>query len=99
MSYHKLLNMIEEIKEKLTDNQYKTILEEISSLNNDYNVLKEGKKETYLRLSARNDAIKNSLNRLKDNFISLSVKHFNLRQICENCSCIHSSIESDSDDE
>jgi len=68
-NFHTLLNHIEEVKEKLTDNQYKTILEEISSLNNKYNNLKDAKRMMYLNYNTKNEELKHSFNRLKDNFI------------------------------
>jgi len=98
-NFHTLLNHIEEVKEKLTDNQYKTILEEISSLNNKYNNLKDAKRMMYLNYNTKNEELKHSFNRLKDNYISLSIKHFNLQLLCDTCSISHEDVEDSESDE
>ena len=92
--YHKLLNLIEEIKEKLTDKEYKDILDETMGLKNAYEIVVASKKEIYSRLTRQNEAKNQELDKLKNHFIMLSVRHFHLQDICR-CNM----EEEDSDDE
>jgi hypothetical protein len=79
--------MIENVKEKLNDNDYKTILDEIASLHLGYTNLQDAKKHSYIRLSHKYEQINQRYNKLKNHFIALTVKHFNI-QVCNDCSCL-----------
>jgi len=82
-----MLEHIENVKEKLTDQEYKTIVDEIASLQLGYSNLQEGKRHSYIRLSHKNDKLTYRYNKLKNHFIALSVKYFNI-QVCNDCSCL-----------
>ena len=86
-NYHKILLMIENVKEKLNDNEYKTILDEIAALHLGYTNLQEAKKHSYIRLTHKHDKMTYRYHKLKNHFIALSVKHFNIN-VCNDCSCL-----------
>jgi len=97
-NYHKILLMVENIKEKLNDNDYKTILDEIASLHLGYTSLQEAKRHSYIRLRCKNDKLEHQYNKLKNHFIALSVKYFNIN-VCNDCSCLSDEEGYDTEEE
>lgn len=74
MSYHKLLEIIEEYKEKITDKEYKDTLECVSSLKKEYEEMKEKDKNHKNEI---NKIIKR-FDYLKNKYITLSIRYIDI---------------------
>lgn len=71
MTYHKLLEIIEEYKEKITDKEYKDTLECVSSLKKEFEEMKEKDKNHKNEISK----IIKRFDYLKNKYISLSIRY------------------------
>lgn len=76
--FHDILNMIEDIKENLTDNNYKNIVDKISECKTEYEEIKTKENIKYSVLFRKyvelNDKMK-LYDKLKDDYINLSTRY------------------------
>ena len=82
--FHKLLNLIEEVKTDIKDNDYKQMVDLLLALEKAHVLLMKENRETIKEQTRKNEIQKRRYDYLQTCFCRLSIEHYKLNQICHN---------------
>lgn len=88
-NFHKTLLLVEEIKDKIKENEYKLIVESLMNNQKEHKLLIDKNNKQFMVI--RN--VNRRYQKLQQYFCRLSIEHYRLNQFCKNCIKIHENEE------